>query len=329
MDADFLVKFATSSHLSYQKLKGSKASQDYYLLKLKYQNLSGVLSSISILKKIAKGEKIISTRPKKVTVKQIKKLEKPSKKLDRVIDANTEYSKIGITTSSEWNALIKKYHQFLQERIKLLDNLITIESKKEPKDQIYLHFADRHLLLDQLNGVLENHSSDVHFMPKGLRIMIGESSILEKYLAKLKSGLRKKLSLDLDDTIKYLYEIIPSKSKILKIDNCKKLQKLYTTYKNKDPSNLAKVLNWERIYQDYDGLIINPWMNLDCSQYLKKLEVVNNEDFNKIMSLMAVGKISDEEMEEIKMVVWQSGFGMSSGCIWKTSPNLKIKALIS
>lgn len=332
-----LYQFALNSHLKYNQIRSNKADKNYLLLKLEYYNLSGSLSSISISKYLKKGDKIISTRETQIkTIKnkagKFPKTTETSK--SKYINGSTIYSKIGITTETDWKVLVKLFHQIVQERLNLLEQYLENITKSDNTNKskkfqdILLHVSNHPLSLDQVTIIPGNNSTnDLHYLPKGVKISIASKSILDQYRELLTSALKKNASISLSDAIPWVYEISPGKCKILKIQNCKQLTGFYTKYRVKTPVNLATVIDWERVYKIYDGLIINPWTRMECSNYLMSLQIASESELSKIISDLALGKLSTGEMEELKKVIWQSNWGKSRGVIWKNFESMKIKLL--
>ena len=121
----------------------------------------------------------------------------------------------------------------------------------------------------------------------------------------------------------YVYEIDISNLNIYTINSCTDYHKLYETYKNNNANSIANMINWGKLRNDYDGIMIyTQFKYMDCCEYCQKHDI---NSYGEITAVDAVlfGRINKKDFSTI----WQENWDKPSGVIWRNYSNIRLKLL--
>ena len=151
---------------------------------------------------------------------------------------------------------------------------------------------------------------------------------------------------------KYNYNVNISNLHILKIKTLKELDEFNINYFNPNFNSISTIINWDKVYQTYDGLEICPY--LIKNKVMKSLHFSNNDEitFNDktIINNIILGKrknipkkyntditnflqniqnktIKDKFIFKQISRIWCIGWEIPSGVIWKNYKKLELKLI--
>lgn len=132
----------------------------------------------------------------------------------------------------------------------------------------------------------------------------------------------------------YIVDIKSNNLNIKTIRGCRELHAFEREYSVHSASSINKMLDWTRIMNDYDGLLIEPWKGVDCVPYFNKLKKTKkhrgitaaelySSSTEKLISNLATKSASVDDLKGL----WQMSWDASSGCIWRNLEHVKLVLL--
>ena len=106
------------------------------------------------------------------------------------------------------------------------------------------------------------------------------------------------------------------KNKVKKITTKSSFSKFAKKYNNKNAKNLANTIEWKKVKNDFDGLIICPYNLENFNKYITNLE---DNNINKLFSHYLLESIFKQEILKEKYNLrneWQRYWDVQSGVIW-------------
>lgn len=188
--------------------------------------------------------------------------------------------------------------------------------------------------------------------------LIYKSNLIPKYENQLGSnklfynpkGLWYSCNNKWDDDSKYTYNVNISNLNILKINTLKNLDEFNINYFNPNFNSMSTIINWNKVYQTYDGLQICP--DIIKNKAMKSLHFSDNLTFNDktiindiILSkrtnipkkyntditnfLKNIQKKTIKDKSIFKQIsrIWIIGWEIHSGVIWKNYKKLELKLI--
>jgi len=194
---------------------------------------------------------------------------------------------------------------------------------------MYIHTSYTHLIKSNLIPKYENQfgNNKLFYNPKGLWY-----SCNNKY----------------DNERKYNYSLNISKLNILKIKNLKELDDFNIKYFNPNFNSISTIINWNKVYQTYDGLEICPY--LIKNKIMKSLHFSDNDiitfndktiindiilgkrtnipkkyntDITNFLKIIQKKTIKHKSIFKQISRIWYIGWEISSGVIWKNYKELE------
>jgi len=170
---------------------------------------------------------------------------------------------------------------------------------------------------DSLYGNLMGGMSSVYYNPTGL--WISQGSEWMKFINE--THYRWSFAT-------HIYEIETNDKTVLNISNLDEFKKFIKKYKNPiEKLTIDNVIDWKRLQNDYDGLIISPYLgNKIWGQYANELAIIYDRGFNyskgpgpkKLFNDYIKNLIGDKWKDNIYFLAeWYRHWEIGSGVIWK------------
>ena len=293
---------------------------------------------------IIKANKL-NTKKTKVSnnqmIKSIKQTIKKTKFNDKIInlDRHNVYSFNYRQKSKEYIGLsnLNEFNIFKSNYIKSFKNIYfklqkyTINYKKTYNELPYIHLANSYIDLSKFEPRYGNiiEESSACYNPKGLWFSCGISWLTDFVKSNSKfNNMVKLLSshdnknkgwIDLPHQVwvpRLIYRLDISKLKIINISNCNEMQLFEKKYYNKNMNTVEEYLNWKKIYKDYDGMIICPYLKDNC--FNNNIGLTDLDDLLKL--ILKGNKIEKHDFTGF----WTTCFEAPSGVIWKNYNNLSL-----
>ncbi len=146
----------------------------------------------------------------------------------------------------------------------------------------------------------------------------------------------------------YFYQLDTSKLNICHIKTLADLDAFNKRYFNKEANDLAHIIDWIRVKEDYDGLEICPFITGKYSELFKEIhDTLSFDEKDKISNLLFrdAEELREEDFKvlpkklrtEFKTLLadnpkyihrmWCIGWEVASGVIWKNYSKLSLKPL--
>lgn len=119
--------------------------------------------------------------------------------------------------------------------------------------------------------------------------------------------------------LRYIYILDTHKLNIKSINNCEEMKAFEAKYYNPKAKTLNELLDWNRIYKDYDGIKICPYLKTKC---VNKFVLNKYERFDEKQAILL--GIKDGIKQEDFTGLWANIFDAASGVIWKNYRNLNL-----
>lgn len=276
-----------------------------------------------------------------LSIKSIKHIIKKTKFNDSIInlDRHNIYSWddkskskqfIGLTNLNEFNIFKSNYIKSLKNIYSKLQKY-TLKYKKTYNEVPYIHLSNSYIDLSTFkprygNTMGTEQKDSTCYNPEGLWFSCGISWLTDMVKGKRTfnnminmhpTDNKNKGWINLPSQIwipRLIYRLDISKLKIITISNCNEMQLFEKKYYNKNMTTIEDYINWKKVYKDYDGLIICPYLNKEC--YTNKIY-----DENNLLKLILKGsKIEKHDLTGF----WAKCFDTPSGVIWKNYNNLSL-----
>lgn len=137
----------------------------------------------------------------------------------------------------------------------------------------------------------------------------------------------------------FLYKVDTTDLNIKKISTVSELDLFIKKYENLNWKIPVECINWESVYNDYDGLEICPYLANNI-KYGKLFQTIHNNLTFKQKQSISIKKISElppDIEKELYLVfqdnpkylkrLWCVGWEISSGVVWKNYSKLKISLI--
>lgn len=182
--------------------------------------------------------------------------------------------------------------------------------------QKYFHIS-RTSLPSKLDDKQQNMDtwidSDIYYNPLGIWLSCGIS--WQKYIDDVQTKW---------GYYTYLYQLEPTQT-VLKISTLNEFKEFIEKYK-KNTKKVSGIMNWKKIKQDYDGLIICPYLgNKIWGKNAIHMGIKGSEKWDEY-----VNKIKGNEWKDdiVFTAEWYRHWETGTGVIWKPSTGLKKIKLI-
>ena len=192
----------------------------------------------------------------------------------------------------------------------------------------YLHLSKKPILKKNLKPIFGNQfeTNKLFYNPKGLWFADNNCWIVNN---------------NLSIETKYLYKLDISKLSIYKISKLSELDRFIKKYYNPNRNSIAETVDWKRVYNDYDGIMICPYLiknktliSIHHDLSFTDKTIVNDiilgnkniipkkfkPNIRTFLEKVKAGKIK----EKIVNRLWYVGWEVSSGVIWKNYRKLKL-----
>ena len=230
------------------------------------------------------------------------------------------------TTINEMHKFIFNIYSLLKKIMKKISNFIGDRDIK-------IHLSSTKLENISFVENKSNYIEDVNFYnPSGLWYSCG-FDYYKWWLDSLKK-VDKKDIFSFNDYSRYspfyFYELDLKTLNIKKISSCEELFDF--TKKYKDNRMKKSYLSWSKIYRDYDGLELCPFVSFKCSRRIrkmypkKKLENINDIQEEVISEISLLNYlINNKVSEKDKSIIWSYYWKAASGVIWKNYKKIIFK----
>lgn len=237
---------------------------------------------------------------------------------------------IGLTNLNEFNIFKSNYITSFKNIYSKLQKY-TLKYKKTYNEVPYIHLSNSYIDLSTFKPIYYNimgteQKDSKRYNPGGLWFSCGISWLTDMVKGKrtfnnminmYPTDNKNKGWINLPSQIwipRLIYRLDISKLKIITISNCNEMQLFEKKYYNKNMTTIEDYINWKKVYKDYDGLIICPYLNNEC--YTNKIY-----DENNLLKLILKGnKIEKYDLTGF----WAKCFDAPSGVIWKNYNNLSL-----
>jgi hypothetical protein len=151
-----------------------------------------------------------------------------------------------------------------------------------------------------------------------------------------------------DSHYKYMYSVDTSNLNICKISTISELDDFNKRYYNSERENLAQIIDWDKVYKEYDGLEICPYLGYK-TKYSKLFQYIHHHvSFDGKTNLAEAikifwknGELTEKEWkkipfkirDEMRLIlkdfpkylnrIWCIGWELGSGVIWKNYKKVK------
>jgi hypothetical protein len=275
-----------------------------------------------------------------LTIKSIKHTIKKTKFNDSIInlgrhniyrwnDESNQKRYIGLTNLNEFNIFKSNYIKSFKNIYSKLQKY-TLKYNKTYNEVPYIHLSNSYIDLSKFkprygNTMGKETKDSTCYNPEGLWFSCGISWLTDHVKGKstfnnminMHPNTKNKGWIHLPSQVwipRLIYRLDISKLKIITISNCNEMQLFEKKYYNKNMTTIEDYINWKKVYKDYDGLIICPYLNKEC--YTNK---IYDED-NLLKLILKGSKIEKHDLTGF----WASCFDASSGVIWKNYNNLSL-----
>lgn len=214
----------------------------------------------------------------------------------------------GLTTVKEFEEWKKEYNADFNDKYKQLKKFV----KKQDKT-VYIHLSQNikdKIKMAKKNISFSNPTGEIPFNPPGIWFACD--------LAWL--DFAKKHYININPKIQYFFRLdwIPKNAYIInidglnikKIETCKELVRFSKKYMTKDGNYLDR----KRIKNDFDGLLICPYLGLECNDYIKK-----NKNYFGLIEDYFLGKVSQKDRD----IFWSFSWDAASGVVFKNYDKIK------
>ena len=301
-----IYTIVSNSILEYIKSQGQSAKKPCLILRIHYYNISGILHSIDILKKLETGDKITSTtrQPKSRSNNSNTTLspnKSTKKKIEKETDLTTRHTKLGLMTPTNWEKLKSGFYKLLAEKVQIMDKYCAAYKNITATTPFFATGE---------NGI------NIAAINKKIPLEIGNGFVLNAgcdFISKHNISSNKNKGLQFTHPFSSIYQIFPHSKSVLRISDCKSLDEFYNEF-GKSPHSGIK---WESVMSKYDGILVE---NLDCADTTKK------PNYKKLL-LDILGKKEDEnQIKNIKMHLAMKKL-TSLGYIWRIGKNKFVKVV--
>lgn len=222
--------------------------------------------------------------------------------------------------------------------------------KKKYKTDPLIHISKKKMYKSKLKKPMYDNQfgeNPLNYNPQGLWYACGNAWMNKNNNKTNIKGLK---------LIQYIYQIDISRINIKKIKTIKQLNSFMNKYKKsiKNINKIIEYLDWKRIYNDYDGLQICPFIK-DKIKYGNELKYISDKvpfdkkilinkiiinkiknkpnsvkDINKIPNKIRtfIVKILNNKIDIKQLIfIWCIGWEVSSGVVWKNYRNIKLTQL--
>lgn len=173
----------------------------------------------------------------------------------------------------------------------------------------YIHISQYFLTMDNIKDMSGESaswgSSAIYYNPQGIWLSCG-SAWLDWFEGYCNQWLK----------LPYVYEIDINKNTVLKINNIFQFRDFAKKYRNPDATSLEKMIDWSLVKEDYDGLIICPYLGS------KIWKVSNPTTFgiNK-NTIDYIETALDTKVFEVDAFIyeWYRHWETATGVIWRPS----------
>jgi len=222
----------------------------------------------------------------------------------------------GLATIKEFETWSLDYKKDFQKKYRQLKKFIKKENKV-----IYTHLSvdiKENIKSAKSNKSYNNPNTDFNFNPPGIWFSCDLAWLdyvkkSHKYIFDRKFNYKygEQYHFRFDWNPKNAYIIDFDDLNIKKIETCDELVKFSKKYVND-----SSYINKEKIKKDFDGLMICPYLGLECNDYLK-----NKGTYLHISDDYFLGKVSKKDRD----IYWSFSWEAATGVIFKNYEKIKYK----
>ena len=220
-------------------------------------------------------------------------------------DIEDKKNKYGLATIKEFEEWKKEYYEDFMDKYKQLKKFV----KKQDKT-VYIHLSQNiedKIKMAKKNKSVSNPVGEIPFNPPGIWFAcdLAWLDFVKKHIVDKESYFFR-----LDWIPKNAYIINIDELNIKKIETCKELVKFSKKYMTNDGNYLDR----KRIKNDFDGLLICPYLGLECNDYMKK-----NKNYFGLIEDYFLGKVSQKDRD----ILWSFSWDAASGVVFKNYEKIK------